>query len=358
MEAHKDKILVIGGYGQVGQFICRDLGDKFPGKVIAAGRRYDKAAKFARTTNGRVLPLEFDVFADNDNDNVLEDVTLVVMCLDLNDTRFIEVCIEKGIHYIDISASYSFLKKIMSLDEKAKTSGSTIILSVGLSPGLTNLLVQHSTLQFDTLHSADIFVLLGLGEEHGKAAIEWMVDNMHITFDIIDNGFKKRVKSFEDGKYTIFPEPFGRRTAYRFNFAEQHFLPDTLDINSVSHRICFDSKFITLLLYIYKKIGILNLLKISSIRNAVVNLFENIRYGSDKYVLQVDSIGEKGGNVSGFTCSVTGRNQSEGTGRLTSIISKSVYSNKYPAGVYHIEQIFSNIEVFEQLKEHIKFNSP
>ena len=35
----KDQIWVIGGYGQVGQMICTQLAQAFPGKVWAAGTR-------------------------------------------------------------------------------------------------------------------------------------------------------------------------------------------------------------------------------------------------------------------------------------------------------------------------------
>ncbi len=353
----KDKILVVGGYGQVGRVICKDLGNKFPGNVVAVGRNYDKAEQFTRTTNGKVIPLEFDVFADNNNNNILEEISVVVMCLDLNDTRFIEQCIDKGIHYVDISASYSFLSKIMSLDEKAKASGSTIILSVGLSPGLTNLLVQYSKTQFDVLHRSDIFVLLGLGEEHGKAAIEWMVDNMHTTFEVSENGYKKQVKSLEDGKATLFSENFGNRIAYRFNFAEQHFLPVTLDIKRVSHRICFDSRLVTQSLAAFRKLGILNLLKLKPLRNAAVKMFENIQFGSDAYVIKVDSSGKKDDKITEFKCSVIGRNQSEATGKVAAVITESIYIKKHPSGVYHIEQIFNSSDIIDRLSEHIKFHT-
>ncbi len=71
--------------------------------------------------------------------------------------------------------------------------------------------------------------MLGLGEEHGKAAIEWMVDNMNTKFNIIEKGKTFQVKSLEDGKSTKFPKPFGNRYTYRFDFAEQHGLPETLN---------------------------------------------------------------------------------------------------------------------------------
>src|SRR4030088_3320056 len=99
----KDKIVVVGGYGQVGQVICNSLGNLFPGKVFAAGRSFEKAKKFASTTEGKVLPLQMDA-DESQSVDLLEEVTLVVMCLDQENTRFVEKCFEHKIHYIDISA--------------------------------------------------------------------------------------------------------------------------------------------------------------------------------------------------------------------------------------------------------------
>lgn len=84
----RNKILVVGGYGHVEQSICRELGDQFLGKVIAAGRNYKKAEKFTETTDGKVMPLELDI-VNQDTYNVLEEVLLVVMCLDQENMNFI-----------------------------------------------------------------------------------------------------------------------------------------------------------------------------------------------------------------------------------------------------------------------------
>ncbi len=58
-----DKLLIVGGYGQVGQVISRMLGEKFPGRVIAAGRNYHEAERFSATTEGTVLPLALNIHA-------------------------------------------------------------------------------------------------------------------------------------------------------------------------------------------------------------------------------------------------------------------------------------------------------
>jgi saccharopine dehydrogenase-like NADP-dependent oxidoreductase len=214
----KDKILVIGGYGQVGQVICKELGEKFPGQVIAAGRTYEKARKFSETTKGQVRPLEFDVTKKHKQSEMLAEVDTVVMCIDQDNTQFVETCFKKGIHYVDITADYNLLTEIKSLHSMAGNSGVTGLLSVGLSPGLTNLLVKYSKSYFDRLDRADISVMLGVRDKHGRAAIEWMLDNLNITFEVRENDEVKQVRSFTEGRETTFSPELGARTAYRFNF--------------------------------------------------------------------------------------------------------------------------------------------
>lgn len=111
----KDKILVVGGYGSVGRIISVTLGDLFPGRVIAAGRSYDKAEQLSIETQQRVLPMALDISYAYENDELLNQVAVVVMCLDQPDTHFVEQCTQRGIHYIDISASYEFLSQGVQL---------------------------------------------------------------------------------------------------------------------------------------------------------------------------------------------------------------------------------------------------
>lgn len=351
----KDKILVIGGYGQVGQAICENLAKKFPDKVIIAGRNLKKAQEFSLTIEGNAKPLQFDAFANHEKNKILDDIALVVMCLDQKDTKFIETCFKKGIHYIDITASYDFLSKIGKLNTKAKKGKVTSVLSVGLSPGLTNLLVKYSKLHFDQLETVDIYLMLGLGDKHGKAAIEWTVDNFNSIFNVIENGSLKQVKSFEDGKKTIFPDELGQRTAYRFNFTDQHVVPKTLDINSASTRLCSDSAFFTKTFAGLKKIGFFNLFKIHFMKSLFVKIFEKVHIGSDIFVLKVDSIGEKNGKTLEYDCSITGRKEGEITGKVAAIVAEYIYKDKFPTGVYHIEQLFDSKDIIDKLDDYIKF---
>ena len=196
----KRDIVVIGGYGQVGQVVCRELGALYPGKVYAAGRSYSKAKRFSDATGGNVLPLQLDV-----NERlpaaVFREAALVVMCLDVRHTGVVQACVDHGVDYIDITADYSAMASI----EKLRAAESTVVLSVGLAPGITNMLVKRGKQKLDTVLQADIYVLLGLGEAHGRAAIEWTLDNLAADFSVVEQGAARQTASFSEGKKTRFP---------------------------------------------------------------------------------------------------------------------------------------------------------
>lgn len=57
--------------------------------------------------------------------------------------------------------------------EKMQASHSAAMLSVGLAPGSTNLMVAACLKQFDVATEARIALLAGLNDNHGPAALEW-----------------------------------------------------------------------------------------------------------------------------------------------------------------------------------------
>lgn len=69
---------------------------------------------------------------------ILPDAKLAIMCLDQKDNRFVQACIDTKTHYIDLTPSYTTLAKIESLSDRAADCGVSLMLGVGLSPGMSN----------------------------------------------------------------------------------------------------------------------------------------------------------------------------------------------------------------------------
>jgi saccharopine dehydrogenase (NAD+, L-lysine forming) len=349
------KILIIGGYGNVGRIIATELVKRFPRQVIVAGRNYQKAKAFLLELGEQVIPMAIDISRISAHEKLLDDVGIVVMCLDLESVEFVRLCIQRGIHYIDISATYSILSQIERLNKEAEEARATVVLSVGLAPGLTNLLTKHCQSKVSDMTYADISILLGLGDIHGDAALRWTLENMNGEFTIRENGETKRVRSFEDGKQTVFPGRVGKRTAYRFNFSDQHVLPKTLGLKSVSTRLCFDSALMTSLFAVINKMGVSRLLTLKAVEGLLVSLLKRLHFGSAEFIIKVDggNLPEKGAI---HECSLWGEVEGRVTGLVAAKVAEKLALSPYPSGVFHIEQLFTLHEFLENLSQHgLKF---
>jgi saccharopine dehydrogenase (NAD+, L-lysine forming) len=350
----KDNVLVIGGYGQVGRQVCLELAKTIPGQVVAAGRDLEKATAFAETTDGAVLPRQVDITRNVDED-VFDDVKLVVVCVPQTASAFVEACLNTGTHYVDITELYKFLSQIESLDDLAETRGALALLSVGLSPGLTNLLVKHSVSQLDSAERAEIYLMVGDGNESGEALDELMLEHLNQDIEIPEEGSIQRYRPFTDGKATTFPDDIGRHRAYRFEFPEPHVLPQTLGLTHVSHRICTDSRFTTWMMHALSRVGFWKLLRFSVVKAAVKRGLSGSS-GSDVVACKVVVSGEKDGDPITLEAAATGHDVNLNTGRLAGLMAEKVYSGSYPAGVHHIEELFDLADVRGRMEEDLRFH--
>lgn len=352
----RDKIVVIGGYGHVGQGICKELAKSYPGKVYAAGKTRSRAEAFSQATDGRVQPMQIDI-REVPGEQLLAGVKLVIMCLDQQNTAFVEGCLRQGIRYIDVSADYGFLAQVERLHPLAAANGATAILSVGLAPGLTNLLSLHAAGLLDKTDQINISLMLGLGDSHGKAAIEWTIDHLRRDFHTISQGKRQPHTSLTDGRKTNFGGNLGRRTAYRFNFADQHILPRTLQVPDVSTRLCFDHSFLTWSMSALKRLGVLNLLNVGWIRDRSVSLFSTMKLGEPLFALKIDAYGEWRGQPAHAECFLQGTEEATITARVAVLLAKKLYAAEMEPGVFHIEQWFRYESFGEDLADIAEMSS-
>lgn len=337
----KDWIVVVGGYGHVGATICTRLGEVFPGRVYAAGRSLQKAEAFCKGTGGRVQPLLLDIREQLDT-NMLERVKLVIMCLDQTDTDWVAGCLASGTHYIDVSANGPFFHQIECCGINAITpSMGTAVLSVGLAPGLTNLLASEADRLLDQVNELDNFIMLGLGDRHGKAAVEWTVDHLCTSYEVSREQELVTVASMTDGKSVDFGPKLGKKRAYRFPFSDQQTLARTLAIPTVSTRLCFDQNWVTRLVAGLRGMGICRLLQHQKVRQAVIQSLERWKMGGDRFAIKVVARGMQEGRESIVKGMLVGHDQSKMTAMVAADVAISLYTKRYPPGVHHIEQLFN-----------------
>jgi saccharopine dehydrogenase-like NADP-dependent oxidoreductase len=349
MEKNGKRILIVGGYGGVGRTIASILSDKLPGQVIVAGRSYRKARQFSDDLDGKAVPLQLDVSTAHLNGGLLEDVKLVVMCVDQQETAFVENCIQRGIDYVDITAGYDLLSQLERLDPGAKAHGATVVLSVGLAPGVTNLLARCARSQAIDAHHIDIFIMFGLEEDHGEASVRWTVENFNSEFQIHEAGGSRYVRSFLEGKRAKFPLGFGERTAFRFDFPEQHVLPESIGIVSASSWLCFDSALVTELIAFMSRTRLLKVLRSRILQNALVSVLSRYRVGSDVFILKAEARAVVDTNAPLFGCYMAGYGEGRATGIVVAKVALRSLGANFPPGVFHLEQLIDPSSFFEEL---------
>ncbi|MCW9705726.1 saccharopine dehydrogenase family protein [Fodinibius salsisoli] len=341
-------ILIIGGYGSVGSVITRHLSEIYPGRVIVAGRNYNKAEQLSKELNHRAVPLRCDIADTGKYSELLKDVALVIMCIDQENTDFVEHCFLEEINYIDITAGYEFLSEVEKLNGIAVENNAIGVLSVGLAPGITNLLAKHCKNQLEEAMQLDIHVLLGSGEKHGTAAYQWMLNNLNTEYSVKGIGEAHVVKSFSEPKKVYFNSEIGKRKTFLFNLSDQHVLADNMDGVQVFTRVCFDSLIMTNLIAFAEMTGLSAILKKELIQDIVIKLINSISLGSDIFMAKVIGRGYDG---STYKCSLSGHGEGYVTGLVAAEVAKRLISSSHPTGVYHLEQLFEPQEAIIALLE-------
>src|SRR5690606_41195867 len=86
--------------------------------------------------------------------------------------------LRRGIRYVDITATMPIIRQISRLDTTAHRYGATAALSVGVAPGLTNLLAHQCLDQLPSARTVDISLLLGMGGDHGAGSLRWIAERL------------------------------------------------------------------------------------------------------------------------------------------------------------------------------------
>lgn len=322
-----DAILVIGGYGAVGEVVASTLARRYADRLIIAGRSETRASALASTLGAGVRWRVVDMNAPVDYDKVLADVGYVLMCLDVPDVTFVKQCLQRGIHYVDISAEYPILAAIERFDSLARQHHATAVLSVGLVPGLSNLLARHSLQFIQPIERFDIAIVAGMGEKHGVAGSTWILNHM---------GDEKGTARFQ------LREPFHQKTVYRFAFSDQYTLPQTLPIAQAATWLGFDSSLMTRLIGLARLPLLGRWFKWKPIKQLLLNSTQKIHFGTDEFVLSTRAYGSRTGGTGSATYQtwLRGRREALVTGLVAAEVIHRLISGQHPSGVYHIEQLF------------------
>ncbi|MBW1604204.1 saccharopine dehydrogenase NADP-binding domain-containing protein [Streptomyces sp. JJ66] len=322
-------MLVAGGYGAVGAGVTRTLERWFPGRVVPGGR---DAAR-ARRHGGVRLDIG-DAAQVRSVLDVLGDVAVVVLCVEPADATVARLCLERGVHLVDVGATLRLLDAVEELHGLAAGAGATAVLSVGVAPGLTNLLARRAHDALGGAERLDFAVLLGSGERHGADALRWTVTGLSAPSPA------RPVRTALPG--------YGTRTVHPFPFSDQYTLRRTLGVPEATTRLCLDSRPLTSALFALRRTGLLRGVRRPLPQRLLTRAFSRIHLGGDGFAVRADA--HHGGRHAAYA--LTGREQSRVTGLVAAHVARELLTGSLPAGVHHIEQLPVFADLPERLAPH------
>jgi hypothetical protein len=328
------RTLVVGGYGAVGAAVTTALSGWFPGRVVPAGRDEEKARRLGGVRVDASDPEAFRRTLDE-----LGDIAAVVLCVEPPDAELARICFARGIHLVDVGANRHLLDAVSALHDEAAATKATAVLSVGVAPGLTNLLARRAHEAVGGAERLDLTVLLGSGERHGADAVRWTVAGL------TEPCTARPARTSLPG--------YGARTAHPFPFSDQHTLARTLGVPGVTTRLCLDSRPLTSALFSLRRTPALQrAVGHPAAQRLLTASFRHIHLGGSGFAIRADA--HRGERHAAYA--LTGREQSDITGLTAAYATRALLApgalDALPPGVHHIDQLPALATLPESLAPH------
>ncbi len=242
------KVIVLGGCGAVGSVVVKTLAGlaDFSEIVIAdinATRADELTAEIK--SDSQLSARQVDATDPDGIRTAIEDCDLVVNCIGpfyKTVRSIVDAVLAAGINYLDVCDDVDVTLELLAMNDRVKQAGRTMIIGMGNSPGVTNLLARLAAEHLlDETEAVDIFHAHGGEPFEGKGVIGHRFHCMSIDIPMYLNGALAYVKFFEeDGRAlrTAFDFPLlGKEIeVYPYPHPEQVTLPRYLTLNQVTNR--------------------------------------------------------------------------------------------------------------------------
>jgi len=205
------KIAVLGAAGHLGRIISAELARLAPEhELVLAGRDVAALSDLAEQI-GPAKAVRVDV---NDRDAAVsalerEHADVIVNCTTLLlFAEAFEIASRLGANYTDLGSALN-----ASQDQQARAAGIAAVPGLGLTPGLSNVLVRHAADSMDVIEEVEILFVLHRAIASTHAVLNttiWGFSEQTDGRGYFSNGRFRPVPPGDGSRTVEFPPPFGR----------------------------------------------------------------------------------------------------------------------------------------------------
>lgn len=230
------KVVVLGGSGDMGQVAVRTLlQNKAIDRIIIADNDTWRLRGFVESLmTERVSGEVVDI---SNEDGLVELIRMGDVVINTTGPFFqygvgaVRAAIEAQRNYADINDDWKPTQDALRLDDKAKAAGITVLVGIGASPGLTNLLAKHAANQLDRVDAVHTAWSIGDESDSSQEEASERLAAANVHFLHCASG---KIPTFRNGEFEYITPlgeteevtwPTGRVKFYHIGHAESVTLP-------------------------------------------------------------------------------------------------------------------------------------
>lgn len=222
-------ILVLGGCGAMGSESTRDLVEHSDFKTIAvADIDQGKAQAWCdQLKDSRLKALAVDVNHKPDLVRLFADYDVVLNCTSYAfGLTITEAAIEARKPLLDLGGLYNTPKQL-AMTEQAEAAGVSIVLGMGATPGVTNLMAKAGATHMDQVEEIHIAFATYRSIAPSPGLLSTVLDEFSpdTTRFYYESGKFVELPPFEGEKEVAFDPPVGRVKTWYVPHSETHTLP-------------------------------------------------------------------------------------------------------------------------------------
>ncbi len=307
------RMTVIGGCGQMGRAMVRDLMDQSDvSEIVVADVDEKKGRGYVESLESRkVCFKQVDVRDREALIRLLKGSAVVLngTWIELYMPIFL-AALEARVHYVDLGGLYYGTKKQLERHDDFERAGITAILCMGASPGMTNISAAEGAKKFDQIEE----IKVRTGSKGGKGfsyTPRTILDECTLRPIVFRDGKRIEVEPLSGFEKYRLPEPVGEVEGFYSLHSETLTFPIYINkgVRNVSFKVAFSPALVTIL----KTLGDLGFLRTNPITVKGTEIspreFLDVHLSSlpveetlDEYKsFRVELIGRRNGRPAGWT---------------------------------------------------------
>jgi len=210
------RILVLGGGGKEGGAIAKRLAAESDiSQVVVGDRSKNRAEESVAKIGKKGSVAIIDINDTTALVNLIRKVDLVTNCVGpfyRFKTKVLKAAIEAKKNYVDIVDDADVVLEMLELDKAAKEAGILALISMGSTPGLSNVICKYGADKLDRVDKIHIYWVIHIaasGGGTGAALHSWHMFSQNLQFldaklTMVPCGSGVEIVDFSDGQGEVY----------------------------------------------------------------------------------------------------------------------------------------------------------